>query len=304
MRVVTPFEGLEVPDGVELGVYTGDPGGPDGLDDIELYVAPYDVAHDSFQYAARMPKLQVLQTLTAGYDHVLRSLPDGVTLCNAEGVHDASTAELVVALMLASLRGVPDFVRAQGPGEWLHTMRPALADKTVLILGYGSIGRAVERRLDGFEVDVLRVARSARPGVHPIAELDRLLPQADIVVLTVPLTDDTRELVDTAFLARMRHGALIVNVARGKVIDTDALLGALTAGRVTAALDVTDPEPLPPDHPLWQAPGCLITPHVGGPTSAFEPRARRLITDQIQRYAAGEPLRNVVVAGTYAPAGQ
>ncbi|MGH3096306.1 MAG: 2-hydroxyacid dehydrogenase [Streptosporangiales bacterium] len=298
VRVLIPFEGVDVPEGVSVEVFTG--GTPARLDDVELYVPPYTLKPGDLSFLERMPRLQVLQTLTAGYEHVLPYLPDGVTLCNAGGVHDASTAELAVALALASLRGIPAFTRAQDRGEWRSGFHPALADKTVLIVGYGSIGKAVERRLAGFEVDVLRLARHAREGVSAVGDLPNLLPRADVVVLTVPLTDETYHLVDGAFLDRMREGALLVNVARGKVVDTDALLAALRAGRVTAGLDVTDPEPLPPDHPLWGAPGCLISPHVGGPTSAFEPRARGLVADQIARFVRGEPLRNVVGASAAA----
>jgi phosphoglycerate dehydrogenase-like enzyme len=251
----------------------------------------------------RMGSVEVVQTLSAGTDHVepgLRHLRPGVRLCNARGVHEASTAELALALILASLRGLPDFVRAQDRGEWLGGFRPALADRTVLIVGYGSIGAAVEERLVPFEVArVARVARSgrttARGPVHPLTELPALLPEADVVVLTTPLTDATRGLAGADFLARMKDGALLVNVARGAVVDTKALLAELESGRITAALDVTDPEPLPREHPLWQAPGVLISPHAGGPTSAFLPRAKRLLVDQLRRFVNREPLRNVIL---------
>jgi phosphoglycerate dehydrogenase-like enzyme len=241
-----------------------------------------------------MPSLRVLQTLTAGVDEVLPLVPDGVTLCNAKGVHDASTAELAVTLTLAALRGVPGFVRAQGARTWAHERLGSLADRTVLVVGYGAVGAAVERRLAGFECRVLRVARSAREGVAALAELPALLPQADVVVLTVPMTETTVRLVDAAFLAAMPDGALLVNVSRGPVVDTEALLAELQSGRLRAALDVTDPEPLPTDHPLWVAPGLLLTPHVGGDSDAFEPRALRLVGEQLRRYCAGEPLLNVI----------
>jgi phosphoglycerate dehydrogenase-like enzyme len=246
---------------------------------------------------AQMPSLEVVQTLTAGYEHVLPYLPEGVTLCNARGVHDASTAELAVALTLASLRGIPEFVRAQERHEWSPGMYESLADRTVLIVGYGSVGAALERRLVPFECDILRVARTERDGVAPIAELEALLPRADVVILTVPLTDETRGMMNPARLGAMRDGSLLVNVARGPVVDTEALIAELASGRLRAALDVTDPEPLPPGHPLWAAPGVLISPHVGGASSAFEPRARRLVYDQLGRYAVGEPLSNVVRPG-------
>jgi phosphoglycerate dehydrogenase-like enzyme len=236
----------------------------------------------------------VVQTLTAGVEHLRPYVGEGVRLCNARGVHDASTAELALALVLASLRGIPDFVRAQDRGRWAHAERPSLADRTVLLVGYGSVGAAVERRLLPFECDVVRVARSAREGVAGIEALADLLPLAHVVVLTVPLTDESRGMVDAAFLAGMRDGALLVNVSRGPVVDTEALVGELRAGRLTAALDVTDPEPPPPGHALWSLPGLLLSPHVGGNTSAFLPRALRLVRAQLERFAAGQPLANVM----------
>jgi phosphoglycerate dehydrogenase-like enzyme len=230
----------------------------------------------------------------------LSDLAPGVRLCNARGVHEASTAELALTLTLASLRGIPGFVRAQQQEHWQGDFHPALADKNVLIVGYGSIGAAIEDRLVPFEVArVARVARSARTTergpVHPLTELPALLPEADVVILSTPLDDSTRGLVNAGFLARMKDGALLVNVARGGVVDTKALLAELESGRITAALDVVDPEPLPKGHPLWQAPGVLISPHVGGPTSAFLPRAKRLLVDQLGRFVNQEPLRNVIL---------
>jgi phosphoglycerate dehydrogenase-like enzyme len=164
----------------------------------------------------------------------------------------------------------------------------------VLIVGYGSIGAAVERRLAGWEVTIERIARHPREGVRPITELHEALEQADVVVILVPVTDETRHLVDAKFLRSMKDGALLVNAARGPIVDTDALLKELTAQRITAALDVTDPEPLPPGHPLWQAPGLLLTPHVGGAITGARDRAYAVVRDQLARYAAGEPLRNVI----------
>ncbi len=272
--------------------------------DCAVYVVPYmKPVSTSIRPLARMTHLDVIQTLTAGVDHLLANLSSiapGVRLCNARGVHEASTAELALTLILASLRGIPDFVTAQQTGRWSGGFRPALADKTVLIVGYGAIGAAVEDRLVPFEVArVARVARSARTTkrgpVHQLADLPALLPDADVVVLTTPLNASTRGLVDAGFLSRMKDGALLVNVARGAVVDTEALLAALGTGRITAALDVTDPEPLPPGHPLWHAPGVLISPHTGGPTSAFLPRARRLIVSQLSRYISGGPLDNTVL---------
>jgi phosphoglycerate dehydrogenase-like enzyme len=299
MRVWVPYAEIlpALPANLDVDVYDGMQDPPGTLDQVDLYVAPYTFDRTPLELIPKMSGLRVLQTLTAGYEHVLPYLPDSVTLCNAGGVHDASTAELAVTLTLAALRGIPEFVRGQDVHEWRFGEYDALADRTVLIVGYGGVGSAVERRLAGFEVEVLRVARRAREGVAPLAELPALLPRADVVVLCTPLTDDTRGLVDAEFLRRMRDGALLVNVARGPVVDTGALLAELRAGRLRAALDVTDPEPPPADHPLWTAPGLLISPHVGGNSTAFLPRAKRLIVAQLARYAAGEPLNYVVRPG-------
>ncbi len=271
---------------------------PASAAEVELYVPPYSMGRVDPGLLARMPRLRVVQTLTAGVEHIRPAVPPGVTLCNGRGIHDTSTAELALTLILSSLRGVPGFVRAQDRAAWEQVTRPALADRTVLIVGHGQIGEAIERRLLPFETEVLRVARHAREGVHPIERLGDLLPAADVVVLVVPGTPETRHLVDAEFLVRMREGALLVNVARGPVVDTDALVTALHEGRISAALDVTDPEPPPPDHPLWSAPNLLLTPHVGGASSAMWPRAYRVVGAQLARFAAGEPLANVI-AGAY-----
>jgi phosphoglycerate dehydrogenase-like enzyme len=285
----------EVPDGFEVGFYAGgEP--PASIDRVEYYVPDYLGSGDVFRVIREMSALKVVQTQTAGYENLLPYLPDGVTLCNARGVHDASTAELAVTLLLASYRQIPRHLRDQDRGFWPDSgdFHDSLADRTVLILGYGSIGAALERRLAGFECSVLRVARRARPGVSGHEELPSLLPQADVVVLLVPATDSTRKMVDAKFLAGMKDGALLVNVARGAIVDTDALVAELRNGRLRAALDVTDPEPLPPGHPLWSAPNVVITPHQGGASTAFAPRIAALVRDQMRRYASGEPLHHVV----------
>ena len=298
-RAWVPFDvsRLEpLPPGIEIEQYADGPL-PDTASIVQLVVPPYETVIDLSRLLARLPALQVLQTQTAGVDTIEEQVPASVTLCNARGVHDASTAELAMGLILASLRGIPDFVRQAETGRWHREVRPSLADRRVLVVGAGSIAGALERRLDGFECEILRVARRAREGVHGWQELPSLLPQADVVVLLIPLTDETRGLVDRAFLARMRDGALLVNVARGGIVDTDALVAECASGRLLAALDVTDPEPLPPDHPMWQTPGVLISPHVGGASTAMEPRVNTLIREQLRRFAAGEPLLNVVRAG-------
>jgi phosphoglycerate dehydrogenase-like enzyme len=224
-----------------------------------------------------------------------------VTLCNAAGVHDDSTAELAVALVLAAQRGLPDFGRAQQQHVWAHAAYPSLADRRVLLVGFGGVGRAIHHRLRGFGCDVTVVARTAREGVHGWDELAALLPAAEIVLLAVPLTAQTRHLVDARFLAALPDGALVVNVSRGGVLDTQALLEQAGCGRLRAALDVTDPEPLPAAHPLWDCPGVLISPHVGGNSSAFAPRARRLVEHQLQRLAQGRPPAHQVPLPTLQP---
>jgi phosphoglycerate dehydrogenase-like enzyme len=261
-------------------------------------VPPYLGGAEPLAAMSRMPRLQVVQSLWAGVDAVWPHLPDGVSMHNAAGVHDASTAELAVGLALARLRGLDDFARNQSEGFWAPSRNGAIADRRVAIVGYGRIGQAIERRLDGFEVELVRVARTPRVldhgrVVHGLDELATLLPGLDVVILILPLSDQTRGLVDAEFLGTMKRGALLVNVARGPVVVTDDLVAALQDGQVTAALDVTDPEPLPTDHPLWHTPGVLITPHIGGNSSAFEPRAQRLVGAQLRRWRDGEPLDNL-----------
>jgi phosphoglycerate dehydrogenase-like enzyme len=264
----------------------------------DLVVLPYMGTTAVLPRLADVPSVRVVQTLSAGYETVLPYVPDGVTLATASGVHDASTAELAVGLAIGALRGFPDYVRAAGHGTWAGGTRPALADRRVLVVGVGGIGSAIVARLAPFEVSITRVASRARDDehgpVHGVDELPELLPRHDVVILATPLTDATRGLVGAGFLAAMPDGALLVNVSRGAVVDTGALVAELEAGRLLAGLDVTDPEPLPPDHPLWRAPNVLISPHVGGDTTAFPSRARALLKDQFERFASGRELRNVV----------
>jgi phosphoglycerate dehydrogenase-like enzyme len=289
-----------LPGGIQVDCYRADGDDwPTSVAEVELYVLPYlKSAEEVLSRASEMTNLRVIQTLTAGYDNFLPLLPDGVTLCNAAGVHDASTAELAVALALASGRRLDAYARNHGTGSWAPELGTSLADRRVLILGYGRIGAAIERRLAGFEVaSVTRVARSRRTGdveVHAVSELPALLPEVDVVFVIAPLTPDTDGLVDARALSLLPDGALLVNVARGRLVDTDALVAETSSGRIRAALDVTDPEPLPEDHPLWRSPGVLISPHVGGASTAFFPRADRLVAAQLRRFAAGEELENRV----------
>jgi phosphoglycerate dehydrogenase-like enzyme len=241
-----------------------------------------------------MPRLRVLQLLSAGYESWLGLVAPGITLCNGRGVHGSSTAELAIAGMLSTLRRMPTFLDAQRAHRWKPETSRGLAGRRVLVIGAGDIGTRVRDAVTPLDARVTLVARTARVGVHALAELPALLPQHDVVVLAVPLSDETRRLVDKAFLAALPDGALLVNVARGGVVDTDALLAELTTRRLHAFLDVTDPEPLPEDHPLWGAPNLLLTPHVGGGTEGWQGRAYALVRDQILRYQRGEALINVV----------
>jgi phosphoglycerate dehydrogenase-like enzyme len=283
-----------VPAGVDIEVVDATEGLPGSVGEVEFYVPAYQFSRKVVTAIDEMPNVKVVQTLTAGTDHVTPHLRDGITLCNAVGVHDAATSELAVGMMIGAERRFTDLVRAQDRGEWDMQMASSLADRKVLVVGAGSIGNAIRRRLDGFECDVTLVGRTARDDVRGVAELPDLLPTAEIVVLIIPITDETRGLVNREFLALMPDNALLVNVARGPVVVTDDLLAELRSGRLRAALDVTDPEPLPEGHPLWSAPGVFITPHIGGASSALWPRAHKLVSAQLQRYVAGEPLQHVV----------
>lgn len=248
----------------------------------------------------RLDGLKVVQSMSAGVDDLLGHIPEGVVLCDGAGIHDASVADWTVMAILAVYRRLPELVAAQLDGQWrrpdFREMRD-LEGLNVLIVGYGSIGRAVEKRLLPFGVTVRRVARTAREGVSGVAEVPDLLPAADVVIILLPLTPATERFVDERFLSRMRQGALLVNPARGRLIDTAALMRALEQHRIRAALDVTDPEPLPDGHPLWKMEGTLITPHIAGSVVGAYDRAWKLVADQVRRYMNGEPLRNVVADG-------
>lgn len=281
----------EIP-GVESVIW--DPGsGPATDERIDIVVAPYLGAAGALGTVAALPACRLVQLQSAGYDGVLEVVPETIAIANAAGVYDAPTAELTLGLTIASLRGIPDAVRSGDEARWVPLgQRTSLADRRVLIVGYGSVGRAIARRFSAFDVSLTAVASKARAGddhvetVHGIDELPRLLPEHDVVVVIVPLNDSTHHLVDEDFLAAMPDGALLVNVARGPVADTDALVRH--AGRLGIALDVTDPEPLPDGHPLWRAPRVLITPHAGGNTTALLPRMAELLREQLTTVAAGD----------------
>ena len=282
------------PDGVTVIAWNGQDERPDELIGTEFWVPQVEDSTDLPGKFAAMPRLKVMQLLSAGVEDVVGHVPEGVTLCDARGVHGGSVAELVLALVLSSQRRLPHFLRAQQQGRWDLVEGADLRDKRVLIVGAGDLGEQTARRLRSFDAKPIMVAHSARDGVHATAELPELLPQADVVVLTVPLTAQTRGLVGAQFLSAMPDGALLVNVARGQVVDTDALLAELQRGRLRAALDVMEPEPLPEGHPLWAAPNVIITPHAAGHISQAGPRAYALVAAQLRRYLDGEPLVNVV----------
>jgi phosphoglycerate dehydrogenase-like enzyme len=287
----------DVPPAAVVEVFPGGDAFPSDPADVEFWVPPFLSDNAATVNLDRFPKLAVVQLLSAGAEVWANRVPDTVTLCDAAGVHTSSTAEWAVAALLASVREFPRFIRAQVEGRWDYTPTDELAGKKVLVVGAGTIGEGIRRRLEPFDVELTLAARRARPGVHAVDELPDLLPDADAVILIVPLTPATRGMVDAAFLARMRDGALLVNAARGPVVRTDDLVAELVSGRLRAAVDVTDPEPLPPGHPLWTAPGLLLTPHVAGSVPGLHRRAYALVGAQIRRYLAGEPLVNQVADG-------
>jgi phosphoglycerate dehydrogenase-like enzyme len=274
------------------GPLVADPGNAD------LLVAAYDVGR-ALEVARQLDGLRVIQSTWAGVDSIIERIPPGVTLCDAAGVHDVAVAEWVVMAILASRRRLPEHLVAQRTGRWDPASRVGedLVDATVVVVGAGSIGREVEARLVPFGVQVVRVARRSREGVHSFADLEAILPRADIAVILLPLTAQTRGSIDARLLAAMRPGALLVNASRGAVVDTAALTQAVLSGRIRVALDVTDPEPLPDGHPLWSAPGAIVTPHVASDVRREDERAWRLVFEQVGRLARGEPLVNVVVDG-------
>jgi phosphoglycerate dehydrogenase-like enzyme len=265
---------------------------PEGRDDA-AFVLPGWEDRETIDALPRLERLRVVQTLSAGTEWIEERLPAWATLCNARGTRDTSVAEWVVGALLGDAYGQFTAARTR---RWSDTKPRELRGATVLIVGYGSIGRAVKRLLNPFEVTVIGVARRARDGVHATGELPALVGQADAVVVLAPLTAETAGLVDGQLLARMRDGALLINAARGRVVDSGALLAELTSGRLRAVLDVVEPEPLPDADPLWNA-AQAITPHNAGDTPAAEARAARFGAEQLVRFASGEPLLNVVREG-------
>lgn len=273
---------------------------PEDLSKITFYVPRYMGGKAASELILKMPGLKVVQSPNAGVEDLLKILPAGVTLCNAAGVHDASTAELAMGLTIAARRGFASFAKNQASELWDHTTTHSLTDSRVGIVGYGNIGKLIAKQLSNFSVEVIAFSRSGKAGALPMSEFDQVLPTLDVVILILPLTPESHHLMDKKRLSLLKDGATLVNVARGPVVDSLALVAELESGRISAGLDVTDPEPLPKGHPLWSAPNVIITPHVGGDTTAFEKRGRKLVEDQIRRWVNGEPLINVV-AGSNIP---
>ncbi len=296
------------PMGQDVRVAVWDPSLADAPEEIRDVVEVACLAHKTggrrvYERLAQCPRLKVIQIPSAGYEHAAPFVPPGVALANARGVHDTRTAEMALLLTLASQRRLFGFFSAQRAQAWEpYYWAPALADKRVLIVGYGSIGAAVGARMRACEALVEGVARTARTApdgtvVHATGDLPALLPEADVVVLVLPGDESTHRLADAAFLARMKDGALLVNVGRGSAVDTEALLVELQAGRLRAALDVTDPEPLPDGHPLWHAPGAIVTPHVAGFEVLTNRRYSDLVRRQVESLRAGGPGVNIVMVG-------
>lgn len=288
------WDDLKVPNGFKLTAKPIAEMTSTELSEITYYVPQYMAGTPALAWIPKLPNLQIVQLLNAGYDDAISYLRPGLALCNARGVHDYSTAELALSLMLAKLRLIPEFSANQNLGKWEHKTTGSVADKTVAIVGYGSIGKTFESLIQNFPITILRFAQTSRENVIAISEINKYLPEIDIVVLIVPLTETTKHLFNKERFELMKKGSLIINVARGGVVNTDDLLAALRSGHILAAVDVTDPEPLPSDHPLWKEKNILIVPHVGGDSASFEPRARKLISEQLLRISQDKPMINQI----------
>jgi phosphoglycerate dehydrogenase-like enzyme len=284
-------------EGVEVVRYDPEGDLSDAATRAEVLIPPFLAGPAATPVVQRLPELRLVQLLTAGAEAWVGRLPDGVALSDCRGAHGGATAEWIVGALVAVYRHFPQFVRAQDERRWDYHRTEEIAGKRVLIVGAGDVAEQTVRRLAPFDVESTLVGRRARPGVHGIDEVHELLPHHDACVVIVPLTDETRGLVDEAFLAAMPDGSLLVNAARGPVADTGAITAELTSGRLRAALDVTDPEPLPPDHPLWAAPGLFLCPHIGGSVPGALRRAYRVAAEQIAAYARGERPPNLVEGG-------
>ena len=293
----TQWGDLIAPESIDLRSPGNFPLESSDLSEIDFYVPTYMSGQKGLDFVPQMTNLTYLQMPNAGYDDALAYARPGLVLCNATGVHDDSTAEIAVGLALASRRGFAEFAKDQTAGIWNHRSFTSFSDSKIGVIGHGSIGKTIIKNLSGFKVEVVAFSRSGNDGAVKILELDQYLPTLDIVILILPLNAESKHLFNAKRLGLMKDGALIVNVARGPIIDTDALLVELNSGRLHAALDVTDPEPLPAGHPLWQAKNLILLPHVGGDSTAFESRGRALVSSQLELLATGKPLNNVVFDG-------
>jgi phosphoglycerate dehydrogenase-like enzyme len=294
MNIWTQWNDLSIPQGMNHLQTDGFIPSESQLDEIEFYVPSYMGGIKTLEVITKMKNLKTVHYSQAGYDDILPYIPDNVILCNASGLHDVSTAELAIGLTIASRRGFAKFMDNQKKGLWHRQRNLALADSHVGIVGYGHIGKRIASLLKMFETKVTPFSRSGADGSVKINEFDNYLADLDVIILILPLTKESKNFINADRIKRMKDGATLINLARGAIVDTDALIAELKTGRITAGLDVTDPEPLPKDHPLWSAPNLIITPHVGGDSSAFDPRARKMVQEQLARIAEKKPLLNQI----------
>ena len=294
MNIWTQWNDLSIPQGMKLMESDGIIPSALQLADIEFYVPSYMGDIRTLEVIAEMKNLKIVQYSQAGYDDILPHIPNNVILCNASGLHDVSTSELAIGLAIASRRGFTQFIDNQKKGLWHRQTKPTLADSHVGIVGYGHIGKRIASLLEEFETKVTPFSRSGNDGAVKISEFDNFLPDLDVIILILPLTHESKHFINADRIKKMKDGATLINVARGAIVDTNALIAELHTGRITAGLDVTDPEPLPEGHPLWSAPNLIITPHVGGDSAAFDPRARKMVEEQLERLAQSKPLLNQI----------
>ena len=294
MNIWTQWSDLLIPKGMNHLPTDGIIPAESQLEDIEFYAPSYMGGIKTFEVIAKMKNLKTVHYSQAGYEDILPHIPSHVILCNASGLHDVSTSELAVGLTIASRRGFAEFMDNQKNGIWQRRRKPALADSHVGIIGYGNIGKRIASLLEMFETKVTAFSRSGADGAVKISEFDNYLPDLDVIILILPLTKESKNFINADRIKKMKDGATLINLARGAIVDTDALVAELNTGRITAGLDVTDPEPLPKGHPLWSAPNLIITPHVGGDSAAFDPRARKMVQEQLARLAEKKPLLNQI----------
>jgi phosphoglycerate dehydrogenase-like enzyme len=294
MNIWTQWNDLSIPQGMKLMQSDGFIPSALQLADIEFYVPSYMGDIKTLEVIAEMKNLKIVHYSQSGYDDILPHIPHNVILCNASGLHDVSTSELAIGLAIASRRGFTQFIDNQRKGLWHRQTKPTLADSHVGIVGYGHIGKRITLLLEKFETKVTPFSRSGNDGAVKISEFDNFLPDLDVIILILPLTHESKHFINADRIKKMKDGATLINVARGAIVDTNALIAELNTGRITAGLDVTDPEPLPEGHPLWSAPNLIITPHVGGDSAAFDPRARKMVEEQLERLAQSKPLLNQI----------